>query len=144
MNRFRLNLGPAVASAPSLQFSPLTMADVAEAPRFELSDAERRMLRDIFALTPIQPIAYVGTSSWDAACTRLQEAICKAEPIGFTGRDIEAITEGIDLTCGEGLDDAASRLDAARMLSVAMPAVTLKADPVREVKPYISGLTEVR
>lgn len=141
MNRFRMNLGPAVEPAT---WPPLTMADVAEAPRFEMSEAaQRKLLRDIFALTPIQPIAYVGTSSWDAACTRLQEAICKAESVGFTGRDIDAITEGIDLTCGEGLDDAASRLDAARMLSVAMPAVTLKAEVVREVKPYISGLTEV-
>jgi hypothetical protein len=141
-----------------LQFPVLTMADVGER-ELVLSDAERKMLRDIFALTPIQPIAYVGTSSWDAACTRLQEAICKAEAIGFTGRDIDAITEGIDLTCGEGLDDAASRLDAARMLSVAMPAldqnrikkpagasagVSFSEQPERQVKPAISGLTVVR
>ena len=128
MNRFRMNLGPAVPSWP----------------RLEISAEEREMLRQIFALTPIQPIAYVGTSDWNASCDRLQEAICKAESIGFTGRDIDAVTDGIDLTCAEGLDDATARLNAACMLSVAMPHVTIKAEPVREVKPAISGLTTVR
>ena len=128
MNRFRMNLGPAVPSWPSL----------------EISAEEREFIRQVFALTPIQPIAYVGTSDWDAACTRLQEVICKAESAGFSGSDIDAVTDGIDLTCAEGLDDATARLNAAVLLSVAMPHVTLKPEPVREVKPAISGLTTVR
>lgn len=124
-----------------LQFPVLTMADVGER-ELVLSDAERKMLRDIFELSPIKPIAYAGTSSWDAACTRLQEAICRAEAVGFTGHDIDSITEGTDLTCGEGLDAATDRLNAACMLSCAMPHVTLKAE--RQVRPAISGLTVVK
>ena len=126
-----------------LNLPPITMADVAER-ELALSDEERETVRRIFELTPIQPIAYVGTSNWDAACTRLQESICKAECAGFTGRDIDAVTAGIDLTCAEGLDDATNRLNAAVLLSVAMPHVTLKAEPVKSVKPAISGLTTVR
>ena len=126
-----------------LNLPVITMADVAEREHFP-SEAEREMIRAIFELVPIQPIAYVGTANWDAACTRLQESICKAECAGFTGRDIDAVTDGIDLTCAEGLDDATNRLNAAVLLSVAMPHVTIKANPVKAVKPAISGLFVVK
>lgn len=125
MNRFRMNLGPAVSSWP----------------RLEISAEEREFIRQVFALTPIQPIAYIGTTDWYAALDNIDRAHMKALDAGFTDNDIDAITADMDDTCAEGLNAAADRLNAAVLLSVAMPHVTLKAEPVREVKPAISGLT---
>ncbi|MCM5682920.1 hypothetical protein M8A51_25640 [Schlegelella sp. S2-27] len=118
----------------TIDFPVITMADV----------AEREMIRAIFELVPIQPIAYVGTTDWYAALDNIDRAHMKALDAGFTDNDIDAITADMDDTCAEGLNAAADRLNAAVLLSVAMPHVTLKPEPVKTIKPAISGLTTVR
>jgi hypothetical protein len=168
MNRFRMNLGPAVEPA---SWPKLTMADVAEASCTTVSPSVASMLSlktapELLAKMEeaIRKCTAIGTGVFagvgrsdiddrevvrkayeaiakDNALDRVRASLEVARSLGINGYQITGTLIG--KTAAE-LDEMDARLAAAIHAHKPLPAVTLKAEPVREVKPYISGLDVVR
>ena len=123
MNRFRMNLGPAVSSAPSLQFPPLIRADVVD------------------AMKPQKRTTWQQHVDFYDALERLNETIGIAYSFAI---DTDPLIDRLDLTTVAGLIEADKRIADAIKAHKPQPHVTLKPEPVKEVKPAISRLTTVR